>query len=54
MQVAKVLIALCGAAELLVAQPSLKITSAADGTTVHPGESLTVTVDVPHLREPSG
>jgi len=30
----------------LAAQPSLKITSPADSTTVHPGESLTVTVDV--------
>jgi hypothetical protein len=30
----------------LVAQPSLKITSPGAGTTAHPGESLTVTVEV--------
>jgi hypothetical protein len=31
---------------LLTAQPSLRITSPANGTTVHPGDTLTVTVDV--------
>jgi len=36
---------LCAVAGMLVAQPSLRITSPPDGTTVHPGESLTVTVE---------
>jgi hypothetical protein len=33
-------------AGLLAAQPSLRITSPADGTIVHPAESLTMTIDV--------
>jgi hypothetical protein len=37
---------LCPLAPSLLAQPSLRITSPADGTVVHPGESLKVTVEV--------
>lgn len=37
---------LCALTGLLLAQPSLRITSPTDGTTVHPGELLTVTVEV--------
>jgi hypothetical protein len=36
----------CALTGLLLAQPSLKITSPANGTAVHPGDSLTVSVDV--------
>lgn len=35
----------CALAGILQAQPSLRITSPADGSTVHPGESLTVLVE---------
>jgi len=45
-QIARLFLSSCALTALLVAQPTLKITSPADGTTVHPGESLTVTVDV--------
>jgi hypothetical protein len=45
-QLVKVLVCSFALAGCLVAQPSLRITSPADGTTVHPGELLTVTVDV--------
>jgi hypothetical protein len=44
--VAKLFVAACALAGFLAAQPSLRITSPADGTTAHPGELLTVTVDV--------
>jgi hypothetical protein len=44
--VAKLFVAVCTLAGFLLAQPSLRITSPVDGTIVHPGESLTVTVDV--------
>jgi hypothetical protein len=45
-QLFKVLAPLCALTGLVLAQPSLKIVTPADGTTVHPGESLTVQVDV--------
>ncbi len=38
-------VACCALAGVLQAQPSLRITSPADGSTVHPGESLTVVVE---------
>ncbi len=44
-QIARLLLLSCPLTALLVAQPSLKITSPADGTTVRTGESLTVTVE---------
>lgn len=37
---------LCGLTAILAAQPSLRITSPADGTVVHPGDTLIVVVDV--------
>src|SRR5580700_2660459 len=37
---------LCAVMGFLAAQPSLKITTPADETIVHPGDLLTVTVDV--------
>jgi hypothetical protein len=45
MQVVRVWVSSCALTGLLVAQPSLRITSPTDGTVVHPGESLTVTVE---------
>ncbi len=45
-QLVRLLVSLCILAGFLEAQPSLRITSPADGATVHPGETLTVTVDV--------
>ncbi len=44
MEHVKLLISLLALAGALSAQPSLRITSPADGTTVHPGDSLTVAV----------
>ena len=40
------LISSCAPTGLLTAQPSLRITSPTDRTTVYPGDTLTVTVDV--------
>jgi hypothetical protein len=45
MRTVRIVILSCIFAGFLAAQPSLRITSPADGTTVHPGESLTVTVE---------
>ena len=45
MQLARLLIASCALTGFLVAQPSLRITSPADRTTISPGETLTVTVE---------
>ena len=45
LQAVKGLIASCAVTGILLAQPSLRITSPADGATVHPGESLTVMDD---------
>lgn len=42
----QVLVPSCVLTGFLAAQPSLRITAPADGTIVHPGESLTVTVSV--------
>jgi Bacterial Ig-like domain (group 2) len=43
-QTVRFAVPLCALTGLLLARPSLKITSPTDGTTVHPGESLTVQV----------
>ncbi|HTB19384.1 MAG TPA: hypothetical protein VK708_14790, partial [Bryobacteraceae bacterium] len=45
MQIVRLAISSCALAGLLVAQPSLRITSPADGAIVHPGETLTVDVE---------
>ncbi len=45
-RLAHVLVSAFAFAGFLAAQPSFRITSPADGTHVHPGESLTVTVEV--------
>lgn len=42
-------VSFCALTELLLAQPSVRITSPADGATAHPGESLSVNVDVSPL-----
>jgi hypothetical protein len=46
MQIVRLVISSYALARLLAAQPSLRITSPAEGTTVHPSKSLTVTVEV--------
>src|SRR5580698_4630869 len=45
MQIVRLAISSCALAGLLVAQPSLRITSPINGATVHPGETLTVDVE---------
>jgi hypothetical protein len=49
-RIATVCLLSCSLAELLFAQPSLRITSPAAGTIVHPGQSLTVTVEATPAR----
>lgn len=49
-QLVRLLIPWCALTGLLVAQPSLRITSPAAGTIVHPGQSLTVTVEATSAR----
>src|SRR5579864_7286671 len=44
-QLVGILIPSCAFTGLLVAQPSLRITSPAEGTVVRPGDSLTMTVE---------
>jgi hypothetical protein len=46
MQLVRVLVSSFALSGFLVAQPSLRITSPANGTVAHPGEQVTVTVDV--------
>jgi Bacterial Ig-like domain (group 2)/Bacterial Ig domain len=48
MQAVGVLVSSVALTGLLAGQPTLRITSPVDGTTVHPGESVYVTVEVPH------
>ena len=52
MHIVGLAISSCALAGLLVAQPSLRITSPPDGTTFHPGESLTVTVEASPTEAP--